>query len=230
MNDNIPGNAGHLSARRRLIRGSFSAPVALTLFSGGVAARSIQNCVTRQNVTGHQAYPVLSADNTTSPLWVRVQLRRFQGKVGTTNLSNRWSRWIRGSDVVALQAAGTSAPYLLASQWQLYDRGTLSDVTTCSVAASTNPFNPASAYAAAAVAGTVSTTPTEAGTVACGSGGGAGTNSVVDAYPANPGGTPDQWVALRIDASGNIVGAVIPSTSTAGSGISQSCWTSFRVG
>lgn len=228
MNDNIPGNAGHSSARRRLIRGSFSAPVALTLFSGGVAARSIQNCVTRQNVTGHQAYPGLSADNTTSPLWVRVQLRKFQGKAGTTTLSNRWSRWIRGSDVVALQAAGTSTPYLSASQWQLYDRGTVGDVTKCSETAGTNPFNPASAYAASAVAGTLSNTPTEAAvSVACGIN---GTNTVVDVYPTNPGGTPDQWVALRIDASGNIVGAVIPSTSTAGSGISQSCWTSFRVG
>jgi hypothetical protein len=149
--------------------------------------------------------------------YVRVQLQKFRGFNGATLLTNRFSRWIRGSDVVALQATGKTV-YLTGTQWQLYDRGITNLTTDCS----TN-FNPASAYVGQATGTLLSSPPSEAGSVTCS--GLPGTVNVTGDQVA------DQWVALRVDASGNIVGVVgIPASNTGTSAVSQSCWTSFRVG
>jgi hypothetical protein len=215
VNDQTQNPDNKVSARRRLIRGAFAAPAALTLYSGSVAARSINNCVTRQ--TGATPAPTPGPTGT-ADTWIRVRLQKFTGKYSGAALSNRYSRWIRGSDVVALQAAGTNSPYLSNSQWQLYDRGT-TNITKCD-----STFNPASAYAGQAVGTILSTQPTEAGTVSC-------TNytygtRAVDGF----GPSDDQWVALRVNANGDIVGVVGINNTTGTSPVSQSCWTSFRLG
>lgn len=221
MNDQTQNPDNKVSARRRLIRGVFAAPAALTLYSGSVAARSIQNCVTKQvSATGAPAtWPSSSGIAGAPDTWVRVSLKKFTGKYAATPLSNRYSRWIKGADVVALQAAGTNPPtFVSGSQWLLYDRG-VTNITSCD-----STFNPASAYAGQAVGTLLSTQPTEAGTVSCTS------------YPWGPrtvdgyGPSDDQWVALRVNTNGDIVGVIGINNASGTSPVAQSCWTSFRLG
>ena len=204
-----------VSARRRLIRGAFAAPAAMTLFSGSVAARSAINCVTRQ-VTSPD-FPPLALEAGTS--YVRVQLQKFTGTVGATTLTNRTSRWVRGSDVVLQQAAGSSV-YLTGAQWQLYDRMTTGTTTSCTPNAG---FNPASAYTASQVGTVISAPPSEGGSVSCTGG--------LPVTVVSSGPVGDQWVAIRINASGNVTGVVgINNPATGESAVWQSCWSSFRLG
>ena len=205
-----------VSARRRLIRGAFAAPAAMTLFSGSVAARSAINCVTKR-ATSPELPPLDPVMGTT---YVRVQLQKFTGSAGATVKSNRTSRWVRGSDIVASLATGKTG-YLLGTQWQLYDRDTTGVTSTCGAADTT--FNPPSAYAGVGTPpGTIlNSTPTENGTVSC-TGGSQTITSTAQ--------TGDQWVAIRVNASGDIVGVVGINDLANQTAISQSCWTSFRIG
>jgi len=213
VDNQTPDRDTFISARRRLVRGVFAAPAALTLYSGSVAARSVQNCVASQ-VTNSPDLPGTPTDSMGST-YVRVQLQKFRGYNGATLLTNRYSRWIRGSDVVALQASGRTV-YLSGTQWQLYDRGITDLTTDCS----TN-FNPASAYAGQAPGTILSSTPSEVGSVGCS--GSPGTVNVTGDQVA------DQWVALRVDVNGNIIGVAGIGDGNGTSAISQSCWTSFKV-
>ena len=220
MNDKIQGTEAPVSARRRLIRGVFAAPAALTLYSGSVSARSVINCVTKR-VTSPELPGLTTEQGTT---FIRVQLQKFTGKLGTTGLTNRTSRWIRGSDIALLQAAGQSV-YITATQWQLYDRDTTGTTSSCNLGGST-PFNPASAYALTTVGTIISSQPTEANTaLPCGNG--SNTNNVIDSSPAFVG---DQWVAIKVNSAGGIVGVVGISDVAGQSAIWQSCWSSFRIG
>lgn len=190
MNDQAHGPDSKISARRRLIRGAFAAPAALTLYSGSVAARSINNCVTRQVSATTPPTPAPSGMPDT---FVRVQLQKFQ-KSTATAFPAAWSRWVRGFDVSSLLAAGqsvfVSGTSTTATNWYLYDKGT------------------ASAYAATALGTTIGTTPAEGTTIQ----------------------SADQWVALRVNAAGDIVGVVGIGNTAATSAVYQSCWTSFRLG
>lgn len=216
MNDQNQDAGNKISARRRLVRGVFAAPAALTLFSGSVAARSLNNCVTKQ-LNSAVIPPVTTTQGTT---FVRVQLKRFTGSYNGTLRTNRFSRWVKGTDVVALQATGTLAPYLSASQWQLFDRGT-TDVRSCG----TSTFNPASKYLGTSVGTIISLLPDESGAVQC-----SNTAEIRTIVGAGP--DVDEWVALRVNANGDILGvAGISGQSTSGtSAVYQSCWTSFRIG
>ena len=226
MNDKIQGTEAPVSARRRLIRGVFAAPAALTLYSGSVSARSVINCVTKR-VTSPELPGLTTEQGTT---FIRVQLQKFSGVFNSTALTNRTSRWIKGSDIALLQAAGRSV-YMTATQWQLYDRGNTNATSRCDFNSSGGniPFNPASAYSPSYPATTknpgdvISSTPTEAGTVSCGSGG--GPNVVSSTGPVG-----DQWVAIKVNSAGDIVGVVGINNTSGQSAIWQSCWTSFRIG
>ena len=210
-----------VSARRRLIRGAFAAPAAMTLLSGSVAARSAINCVTKR-VSSPELPALAAAEGTT---YVRVQLRKFTGSAGGNVKSNRTSRWVRGSDIVGKQAAGSSV-YLTGTQWQLYDRDTTGATSSCDIT-STN-FNPASAYAGALTPpGTiVNSTPTENGSVVCDPVGGSSPKSIDSTSEVG-----DQWVAIRVNSAGDILGvAGLNDPATGQSAVWQSCWTSFRLG
>lgn len=215
MNDQTRHPDTKVSARRRLIRGVFAAPAALTLYSGSVAARSIHNCVTKQVANPDWTPIPVTAEGTT---YVRVRLWKFRGQYNATNLSNRYSLWIKGDDVVALQAAGTNPPYLAAGQWQLYSRG-ITDVRTCS----SGIFNPASVYATSSPELIVSAPPNEAGLVTCTDTG--EPRTITGLGPAG-----NKWVALRVNANGDIVGVVGINNIDGTSAVWQSCWTSFRLG
>jgi hypothetical protein len=95
-----------VAARRRLVRGVFAAPAALTLCSGSVyAASSNLSCVVNAN-----AEPVnapAEAPNT----WVRVE-------VWNLGRNDKLSTWVYGNDLKMLKASDTPDPYLSSSQWQ----------------------------------------------------------------------------------------------------------------
>lgn len=72
MNDQAKVTDARVSARRRLLRGAFSAPAVLTLYSGGaMAAASNQRCLVNQAAAPIAAPPVSNAADT----YLRVQLR-----------------------------------------------------------------------------------------------------------------------------------------------------------
>lgn len=181
MNDNIHGSADHSSARRRLIRGTFSAPVALTLFSGSsFAAGSSLRCVANRNATPQYPIPTGSTDT-----WVRVQL-------WTVGSGTSASTWVSGSDVASVKGALAVSTFISLSQWQCVSAGNGSGNT--------------SGYTVGQI---LSAQPLPIGT---------------DTALAHNG----QYVALRIDATGNIVG-VVGVNGTSGSAIAQTCWASFRT-
>lgn len=91
-----------VSARRRLVRGVFAAPAALTLYSGGAIAATSVSCVARQ-----QDPKLVVGDPGTA--WVRVPVWILTAAV------DRGSNWVFGGDLAALNATSS---YLSSTQWQ----------------------------------------------------------------------------------------------------------------
>lgn len=107
MNNDLKDRTGVAAARRRLVRGVFAAPAALTLCSGSVyAAASNQQCLANA-----AAHPVDAPADTTT--WVRVELLKL------TSYSKS-STWVSGAALKLLQASDTDPPYLSTSQWQCF--------------------------------------------------------------------------------------------------------------
>jgi hypothetical protein len=100
-----------ISARRRLIRGAFVAPAALTLFSGSAFAQASMTCVSKR-----VADPVLPLDSGTPVVYLRVPL------YGLGNGGNV-STWVSGADVVPL-AHESDDPFLSStSHWMCVSNG-----------------------------------------------------------------------------------------------------------
>lgn len=135
MNEKCKVPSTRFEARRRLVRGAFGAPAALTLFSGGAfAAGSNLRCVVNQVNT-----PYLALPSGTTDTWVRVQL-------WTLGTGGNLSTWVSGADIVALTNANTPAPYLTTSQWQCFTAGSGSGYTVGQLLA-TPPSKPGSTLA-----------------------------------------------------------------------------------
>lgn len=107
--ERISGPAGTAvtAARRRLLRGAFSAPAALTLCSGAaIATTSNSRCVSSQ-----AAAPVLPANIAPADTWLRVPVYAI-----TTALTECW---VRGSDIVALRGTKVSiTSYITMTEFQ----------------------------------------------------------------------------------------------------------------
>lgn len=125
-NDRVPPDTR--SARRRLIRGAFAAPAALTLYSGRAFARASMSCVAKQVANPPTPLPTAFPG---PDKWVRVQL-------WTVGKDKKLSTWVKGADVVALtsRTATTGAavfsvaatrPYLSSDAWQCFTAGENSD-------------------------------------------------------------------------------------------------------
>ena len=173
------------SARRRLIRGAFAAPAALTLYSGRAFAQASMTCVAKQVRNPPAPLPTASS---VPDSWVRVQLWTL-GQAG--NLST----WVRGADVVALSGFSTAATSGL--------------------------------YAVAAASPYLSSGTWQAFTAAQGSGYTVDQRLTVE--PTAPNSTLRQngaYVAVRVDANGNIIGVV--GIGTGGSTVANTCWASFN--
>ena len=103
-----PASTAVTAARRRLIRGAFSAPAALTLCSGAaIATTSNSRCVSSQAAT-----PVLPANIGPADTWLRVPVYLITG-------SSPAQYWVRGSDIVALRGTKVSiTSYISTSEFQ----------------------------------------------------------------------------------------------------------------
>lgn len=95
------------SARRRLIRGAFTAPVALTLCSGAaIATTSNSRCISNQAAT-----PALPTNIGPADTWLRVPV--YPITTAPTEC------WVRGSDIVALRGTKLSiTSYISTSEFQ----------------------------------------------------------------------------------------------------------------
>lgn len=109
MKDTIKGTVDAASARRRLIRGAFAAPAALTLYSGSVAAGSL-SCVAA--VVNH--HPVDNADGS-STTYLRVPLRiLFESDTSDKILA----KFVSAQDIAMLAEGLSVASYLSPDEWQ----------------------------------------------------------------------------------------------------------------
>lgn len=169
-----------VSARRRLIKGVFVAPAALTLYSGSAVAQTSMNCVSKQ-----VADPVLPPASGMPDQFLRVPL------YGLGNGGNV-STWIKGADVIFLVdgAKESITTFLSRDEWLCVSNGQ-------------------GAPNASWVVG----------------------QKYIDPKLPNGRGPqelrPAQHVAVRIDASGNIVG-IVGTGGDLGSAIGwDSCWVSF---
>ena len=158
-----------ISARRRILRGTFAAPAVMTLASGSTFAGTSLTCVARQQTSPITA-PV-APDNT----WLRVPVW-----VSRNGSSGNYGKLVKGSEVASLLPPGGS--YLLTNEWQC-------------VAI----FGTGSGYTVGQK--TTSPSPTPQLT------------------------SPVEYVAVRVDAAGKIVG--VQGVSTANTALHVSCWTSF---
>lgn len=106
MDDNVREPESRRSARRRLIKGSFSAPAVLTLASGSALAKSSSQCIANDAAAGVK--PGVQTNGTT---WVQVQIYTY-----TTG--NSTSSWVRGSDLLNIAtAANVTCSWITAAQY-----------------------------------------------------------------------------------------------------------------
>jgi hypothetical protein len=166
-----------VSARRRLIKGSFAAPAAMALCSGSALAAGSATCVNK--LQGSAALPSQTTANTSTTGFWRVQVYKSD-KTGNP-------KWIKGSDVVALNVGKT--PFLTA--FQFYKTSLGAEVSPpVAVGHITNNL---------AVVGNLSSS------------------------------SPQEWVAVRVDMGGNIVGVQGLADQGSTSPMTATCWTSFKV-
>jgi hypothetical protein len=168
------------SARRRLLKGSFAAPAAMTLCSGSALAASSTQCLKIGNA--FNATPLFTSSDTSTTTFWRVQVYDAQTDPG--------AQWIKGADVVALNGAGAS-PFLASTEYYKYKK---------------NNAN---------------------------TGLGVGTKTTAtSAFGSLVPSSPQQWVGVRVNSVGNIVGiqGMTSQINHATTGpMTASCWTSFKA-
>lgn len=109
MNNDMKGGAAVGAARRRLVRGVFAAPAALTLCSGSVYAQaSSQTCLTKA------VNDPVNAPTPADSSWVRVNVRKVDSDLST---------WVSGDDLRFLKVSDTQDPYLSTAEWQCLNPG-----------------------------------------------------------------------------------------------------------
>lgn len=177
-----------LTARRRLLRGSFAAPAVLTVCSGSTFAQAASSlsCVNKQvNVVKDVANSATTTTVSTGN-WVRVPLKKLANGGAVDSV------WVDGAYIATnIQKSGTTS-YLGTSNWQCYRK-----------------IDGASLYAQGSI---YASQPSRPG------------------YSLSPNG---EWVAVLVDASGNIKGVIGLKSPSATNGYpvhATSCWSSFRPG
>lgn len=105
MDNDLRDHDGHRTARRRLIKGSFSAPAILTLASGSAWAASSSRCIA--NEAAREIHPGVQ----TGATYLQVQIYTY-AKGNTT------SYWVRGADLQAIAtAAGVGCFQITTTQY-----------------------------------------------------------------------------------------------------------------
>ena len=105
------------SARRRLVRGAFAAPAALTLMSGSAFAATSLSCVARQLTNPVQPTPdPATTANGGGDNYIRVQLQqKFTGAPSPATQST----WVSGADLLLapVPPAVASGSFLGTNNW-----------------------------------------------------------------------------------------------------------------
>lgn len=195
-----PGTLPEPCARRKLVRGAFAAPVALTLHSGSAFAAASATCVARQ-----VANPVVTPSETVAGTWLRVPV----WKLNPTGTNNN-SRWVSGSDILAISGPG-STNFIESGQWYcIFRQSGASTVISPGVVGEVE----------AKVGDILDVKPSSRGT-------GGSTSVPVEAQPI-PAGTPNETIVVRFNERGDIVGVVGIGDTHGSSAVAASCWSSFR--
>jgi len=182
------------SARRRLVRGAFAAPVALTLHSGSAFAAVSASCVARQ-----VANPVISAADTATGTWLKVQVWRLDPPGNDNN-----SRWVEGKEI--LNFAKTNSNFISDGEWLCITRNSTSSKVI--VGGTEQTAVKGNKYAV--------TLPAAWG------------NAVQTGLPTSAVKLGTTTVAIRVNAQGDIVGVVDVGNEANSSAVTGSCWSSFR--
>jgi len=110
VNENTKDGTARATARRRLIRGAFGVPAALTLYSGNVFAAS-SNLRALENQLKAPEYPgpvtVLNPGDT----WIRVQVYAWP------NASSATALVVSGAEVAQQPGCGSSTSFVSDSGW-----------------------------------------------------------------------------------------------------------------
>lgn len=104
MTDDLKDGTAKASARRRLVRGVFSAPAALTLYSGSVAAASV-TCIAKQ---------------LTNPITVNGDATLVRVPLYMLATGGETAKFVRGADIGSLTPPGGA--YLSTNQAQLVSK------------------------------------------------------------------------------------------------------------
>lgn len=188
------------SARRRLVRGSFAAPVALTLASGSALAAASASCVARQV----KLAPVNTEAATAGGTWLKVGVYKLNPRSNTPNgpvLNN--SRWVSGTEILAF--AKTSKNFIADGQWYCISK-----------------------QASATVIDGVAEVPVKVGDILSVKPSSRGTGDPTSTPAVAEIMVPSVTVALRFNEFGDIIGIVdVGKDGNVGSAITQSCWSSF---
>ncbi len=107
------------SARRRLIRGAFGAPAALTLYSGSALAATSLTCVGRRVLNPVNPGPTPSP---TADVYLRVQVR-------AKGAADSASTWVSGADILLVTASQSTNSFLGSSNWLCLSAGSTSGYT-----------------------------------------------------------------------------------------------------
>ena len=189
------------SARRRLVRGAFAAPVALTLHSGSAFAAASATCVARQVLPGNA---VVDATTTATGTWLRVQIWILQPPGGL----NYRSTWVSGSSIGAFASGKSITTFIGSDKWLCLNAG--GNATIATGGGSETPVQAGQPYTPNPV------TPTSIGD-------GSGTAATVAVASSS------DSIAIRVDTNGNIVGVVGLGPDSGTSAVTASCWNSFRA-
>lgn len=126
MNDETANTAGEKLARRRLLRGSFAAPVVLTMYSGGALALTSATCVAKAQTNpvtqGVATYvpPTPAPDtylrirlwiSTNNTYWLRYdQISAFTGAAAIIATSNNYRQFIPSTNLLSTTAINVANP------------------------------------------------------------------------------------------------------------------------
>jgi hypothetical protein len=113
--------APHSGARRRLVRGAFALPAALTVATGSVAANSNMRCLA--NLVSNPTFPPPVSDPTANPQFQRVELAAL-----VHNGNGQAPRYfVRGASIPSsLRNVGYTRPS--STEWQAFDFANNTDV------------------------------------------------------------------------------------------------------
>lgn len=102
MNENMKDGAARVTARRRLIRGAFGAPAALTLYSGNVFAAS-SNLRALENQLRSPEYPGPVTELLPGDTWIRVDVYKWTDAKGLNE-----TFVVSGAEVATKPGCGSS--------------------------------------------------------------------------------------------------------------------------